>query len=311
MNLRYIEVVHALLRASSVTEAAQNLNISQPAVSIMLKRAESQLGFTLFRRVSGRLHPTPEALVLKEEIDGVFNRIETLKRVACGLRDGLSGSFSIAASPSLASGYLPDVVAGFQRDRPEASIDIQSVPSPRVVDLVSRREVDLGFSYQVPPDVGTCFEVIGSAQIACIIPAGNPLSARAAIGPADLAGQRIITYGGHAPFGRLIRAAFAQAGVPLQILVEIHNAAEATFLVMADAGIALIDPILSEGYALPSIVVRPFQPEISLPLQLVFPKDRESPRLVAKFADHLRKSQKRRPPAGGGDQSTCSIQAFR
>lgn len=311
MNLRYIEVVHALLRASSVTEAAQSLNISQPAVSIMLKRAESQLGFPLFRRVSGRLHPTPEALALKEEIDGVFSRIERLRRVAGGLRDGVSGSFSLAASPSLASGYLPDVVAGFQRDRPGVSIDIQSLPSPRVVDLVSRREVDLGVCYHVPPDVGTSVEVIGCAQIACIVPAGHPLSGKAAIGPADLAGQRIVTYAARSPFGRLIRAVFAQAGVPLQIPIEIHNAAEATFLVMADAGVALIDPILSESYTLPSIAVKPFRPEISLPLQLVLPKDREPSRLVAKFADRLRTWRKRRPSAGDEDQSTCSTQALR
>src|SRR3546814_5472089 len=86
----------------------------------MLKRAEAQLGCKLFERVAGRLHPTAEALLLKEELDDVFARIETFKRLAHDLSDGRRGSLTVAASPSLASGYLPSVIMQFQKNGGDA-----------------------------------------------------------------------------------------------------------------------------------------------------------------------------------------------
>jgi DNA-binding transcriptional LysR family regulator len=296
MNLRHIEIIHALMRASSMTEAAQNLNISQPAVSIMLKRAESQLGIKLFQRVSGRLRPTSEALVIFEEIEGIFARLDTLKRVAQNLRDAQSGSLSLAASPSLASGYIPRIVAAFQKDRPSVTIDIQSMPSVRVVDAVNRREVDLGFCYQTSPDVGASAEIVGVAEIGCVLPADSALAEKRTIEPADLAGERLISYRGRSPFGRQLQAAFDRAEVPLTLSTEIHNSAEAIFLVMAGAGIALVDPILMGPYTLPQVVVREFRPRVGVPLQLLFPSGRPSSRLVMQFAEHVRTCRERRGP---------------
>src|SRR3546814_14073414 len=117
----------------------------------MLKRAEAQLGCKLFERVAGRLHPTAEALLLKEELDDVFARIETFKRLAQDLSDGRRGSLTVAASPSLASGYLPSCIMPFHKNGGAASIDLQSLPSVWVVDMVILREADLGFSSHTAP----------------------------------------------------------------------------------------------------------------------------------------------------------------
>ncbi len=73
MNLRHLEVFYAVMSAGSVSEAARRLNVSQPAVSNMLKHAESTLGVApLFERVGGRLKPTPEAQALLPEAASVF-----------------------------------------------------------------------------------------------------------------------------------------------------------------------------------------------------------------------------------------------
>ena len=61
LTLRQLEVVYAILRAGSVTGAAGYLNVSQPAVSNVLRHTEQQLKFKLFERIGGRLNVTPEA----------------------------------------------------------------------------------------------------------------------------------------------------------------------------------------------------------------------------------------------------------
>ena len=58
MNLRELEIFRAIMLGGSITEAANMLNVSQPAVSIALRHAEDKLGVALFLREKGRIHPT-------------------------------------------------------------------------------------------------------------------------------------------------------------------------------------------------------------------------------------------------------------
>lgn len=68
VNLRHIEIFHAVMTAGNLTEAARLLNTSQPTVSRELARFEQVLGLKLFERSRGRLHPTVQGLRLFEEV---------------------------------------------------------------------------------------------------------------------------------------------------------------------------------------------------------------------------------------------------
>lgn len=68
VNLRHIEIFHAIMTAGNLTEAARMLNTSQPTVSRELARFEQVLGLKLFERSRGRLHPTVQGLRLFEEV---------------------------------------------------------------------------------------------------------------------------------------------------------------------------------------------------------------------------------------------------
>ena len=68
VNLRHIEIFHAVMTAGSLTEAAHLLHTSQPTVSRELARFEKVIGLKLFERVRGRLHPTVQGLRLFEEV---------------------------------------------------------------------------------------------------------------------------------------------------------------------------------------------------------------------------------------------------
>jgi len=88
LNLRHIEIFHAIMRTGSMTAAAQALNISQPAVSAVLKHFESRLQMPLFKRVGGRLKPTPEALALLPDIAEIFTRLDAIERFSRDLAGG-------------------------------------------------------------------------------------------------------------------------------------------------------------------------------------------------------------------------------
>src|SRR6202035_5160841 len=111
MNLRHMEVFHAIMRTGSVTGAARALNVTQPAVSAILKHCEGQLKMKLFARVSGRLQPTAEAKAIFPEIDAIFGRVDAVNALTQDLVGGRLGTLSVAAAFPIANGYLAKAVA--------------------------------------------------------------------------------------------------------------------------------------------------------------------------------------------------------
>lgn len=82
---------HAVYANGSISAAARGLNVSQPAVSKVLRHTETQLGIRLFDLVRGRLVPTDEAHALFREVDEVFGRIASLQITANNLRNAGAG----------------------------------------------------------------------------------------------------------------------------------------------------------------------------------------------------------------------------
>lgn len=87
MRLKHMELLNAIMQTGSVTGAAAQLNVSQPAASKMLHLLESEVKAPLFARVRGRLHPTPEAHDLVKELGLVFRAMDELNAMAASLRD--------------------------------------------------------------------------------------------------------------------------------------------------------------------------------------------------------------------------------
>src|SRR3569623_162491 len=88
MNLRHIEIFHAVYLNGSVSGAARTLNVSQASVSKTLRHAESLLGFPLFDRTGGRLTATQDAHALFQEVDQIQDRVRTLREGARNLMRG-------------------------------------------------------------------------------------------------------------------------------------------------------------------------------------------------------------------------------
>lgn len=289
MNLRHIEVFHALMRSSSMTEAARRLHVSQPAISTVLKHAEQRLGMQLFQRTGGRLFPTPEAIALFPDVEHIFTRLEALSRSAQGLREAASGMISVAASPTLANVLLPTAIAAFTAERPQVRVQLRTLPTGQIIAAVRDRATDLGLIYEpagaIDEDIAT--ETVGSFRLACVLPHTHGQAAKEAIRPRDLAGLPLITFGASSPLGARLAACFAAAGVPFDVSVESSSSSTSLFLAAAGAGVALVDSAGALGAAFPTLTVRPFLPNIESRVLLLHARDRPRSRLAAAFARTL------------------------
>ncbi|WP_431285870.1 LysR family transcriptional regulator [Humitalea sp. 24SJ18S-53] len=288
MNLRQMEVFHAIMRTGSVTGAARLLGVTQPSVSTVLKHCETSMKMRLFERVGGRLRATPEAQAIYPDVAAVFGRLDAVGRLTADLAGGRLGTLSVAAAFPIANGYLAKAVASFLEDRPNIRVVLQSLTSPQVVDRVVSREVELGIAHEPvdSPEVET--EVLARSGLACVLREDHPLASRAEIEVRDLEPYPLITYLPQTLFRLPVDRALAQAGIAPRISVQVSFSLTGIILAYHGAGIALVEPYLLESMPLPGLLARPLLPRIEFSALLVRARSAPRSRLMDHFVTHLR-----------------------
>lgn len=273
MNLREMEVIHAIIQAGSVTGAARLLNVSQPAVSTTLRHCEDKLKMKLFSRSSGKIYPTAEVLALYPDIAEIFVRIQTVNRIASELAGGRLGLLSVAAAFSIAHGPLSAALAEFRTMRPDVDITLQALPSAQVQERIGRKEVDVGFIFGKVTVPGVRLQHQRHAELCCVLHVDDPLTELEFITPADLASKSVISYAAHTHVAELITYAFHDSQVTLDRGIQINHPAMALTLVSAGAGVALIEPMIWSQMRYPDLRIRPFQPRLLVESSMITPVD--------------------------------------
>jgi DNA-binding transcriptional LysR family regulator len=296
MNLRQLEVFHAIMQTGSVTAAARDLHVTQPAISNVLKHTEMQLGFKLFERIGGRLQPTPEAEDLMPDVNEIFGRIGTFRRFVQDMRDGRAGRVVLATSPTLVNAFLPRAVALFRQRNPAVHITIQSLPTPLAVERVARREVDLGLVYAPVTDAAVTGEELVITEMACAVLKNHPLARKRSLGPRDLERELLISLGAGTRIGKLIEEECRKAGVPApEIGIEASSSLAACLMVSEGAGIGLVDRATSLSRKFDDLAFRPFVPRIAVAVQLIYPRDRPRSRATLDLSAQLRRTVRTSP----------------
>ena len=113
---RQIEAFRAVMLTGAMTTAAEMIQVSQPAVSRLVRDLEHELGLTLFRRRGNLVVPTPEATALMTEVERSFVGLAQISAFADDLRRGRTGSLRVAALPTMAAGFAPRFIAEFCRN---------------------------------------------------------------------------------------------------------------------------------------------------------------------------------------------------
>lgn len=246
---RQLEIVRAVMRSGSVTDAAAFLGISQPAVSMVIGECEQRVGFKLFSRRQGRLKATKEALALLPELERIFTGIERVQELAQDLREARVGLIRIAANAAMMDSLLPTAIRLLRSQHPEIQVAIQTMLSQDVVEEVAMERVDLGLAMSPEDFHGNYVVDVCNSELVCIVPDGHPLANRKTISPAALSKYPFISYSRNLPLGASIDEVFRRVGVRRRIAIEVGPSATACALVRMGVGCAVVDPFVLTGHA--------------------------------------------------------------
>jgi DNA-binding transcriptional LysR family regulator len=287
VNFREIEIFWAVSKAGSIKGAASLLNISQPAVSMMLKNAEARFGFRLFERTAGKVVPTYEGRTLFQSTSGIFLEIEEFERQLGRVREGRAGVLRIAATPTLDAAFIHGALPGFRLDHPDVRIHLRTIPTHHTVELVASGDVDFGLAYGPAGTEATDSEDLCTAEVGCVVRHDHRLATETLVTPDHLRGESILTYRPDTPLGRAFERALR--GMEDRVIVSVQSTAHtAAHLAHRGLGVALIDPFVLESGIFPELVYRPFSPGISARVQLLTPRQEPMSNVGRDFVARIR-----------------------
>ena len=273
------------MHGGTTKNAARLLLVSQPTIGNMVKQFEDQLGFKLFNRIGGRLHPTREAEVLSKSLERVFASVDSIDNLVNDLRDSKVGTLKILASPSLAYTILPPAIANFKREHPEVKISFDMLSNKAIAAGLDSHQADFGLTITAVDHPSLEGQVMREGLLVCAIPKNHPLSHKKIILPKDLISNFFVSYPRFSPIGVIVDDAFKEHGEVLKADVEVHYCYTACKLVNAGVGVAIVDEFSLLGQDMPNIVTRPFKTISRIGVSLSYAKANPLSRLAKVFIE--------------------------
>lgn len=269
LSLKQIEVFRAVMVTGSISGAAKLLYVSQPAISRLVSYTEQRVGLILFKRVKGRLYPTPEARILFAEVNKVYQSVLRVNEVVDDLIRHRTGHLRIACSPNLGLGPVPGAIYAFRQRYPESEIILYTMLPEVLQQAVLNQQVELGIAFSDEWHPNLQARPLYKNRVLAALPDTHPLAQNSEITPEDLIDQPFIGYSQDIPLGLLVRSFLTRENINLRPKIEVQQVHVACALVQAGVGIALVDEITARGLSWTHVTFRPINCCITTPVSII------------------------------------------
>lgn len=191
MTLRQLQVFRAVCDNGSYSRAAEEMSLTQPAVSLQIRQLEELVGQPLFDYVGKKLYLTDAAEVLKRASADIFGRLERLDMQLSDLQGSLQGQISLCVESS-AKYFVPHLFAAFRQTYPEVTLKLTVVNHDLAVRRLSMSRDDLMIMSQVPTDRGLDFFPFLENPIVAVVAPDHPLCWRENLSLPELAAYPLL-----------------------------------------------------------------------------------------------------------------------
>lgn len=287
-NLRQLEVFSVLMETCSVSETAQRLHVTQPAVSKTLATLEEAVELPLFHRVHGRIIPTADAERMHSEVERVFAQMDSLVSSIMGLRSARAGQLKVTTVPAIAATLVGICAGSFQEERSRVRIQLLASMSRDAVEDIANYGAEVAFIHGAPMHPDVRGEIVAESEFVCAMHADHPLAQSTHLTPQELRNQPLIFLDPGSPPSMLVHDKFALAGIEPQIIMETNMSFAARAAALHGKGIALIDSLFTLLDERADLAVRPFRPRIPLQIYAAYSAHRPLSPLAREFIEHVR-----------------------
>lgn len=273
---------------SSVSLAAERLNLTQPAISKHLSALEAAVGLRLFdRRRGGPLTPTREGLAFYRSTEAILAGLHELPEIAAEIRDHIRERLRIAATPPMANcRAMVRALYSFRKENPNVRLSL--VPSHRlqIEDLVQRGQVELAFALLPLTNASLSPIPLATTRAVAIVSPDHPFADREVLRPEDLVDQTLILPN-RQPIRTHIDVALAKQKLVMKIDIEASSAITACRLAAAGLGITICDPYRATAFSSEMLKVITWEPKVELVYGALIKRDTQLSPVAVQLLDHF------------------------
>lgn len=247
MHLDELDSFIHVARLGSFSAAAEQMHISQPAMSKRIQSLESRLGVTLFDRLGKRVRLTPAGELLVGKATAMLDLCKDIGRDIDNLANSVSGRLSMATSHHIGLHRLAPVLQAFTQAFPNVELDIQFEDSEVAHQLVSAGDIELAVVTLNPAGEGEQSDLQTQAawhDPLCFVSA-KPMPEVSSLG--QLATLPCILPGPNTFTGRIVTERFAAVGLPLKPALSTNYLETISMLVKVGLGWSVLPKTMADG----------------------------------------------------------------
>jgi DNA-binding transcriptional LysR family regulator len=285
ISLRQLRAFLAVARQRHFRRAADNLHLSQPAVSRHIAELESELGVRLFDRNTREVVPTEAGRYLESAIERVLDELEGVLEHVHSEGERKRGKVHVASVPTLSASLMPVCIADCARDYPELTIQLHDQAQTLVLDSVRGGEVDFGIAIDPPESGEFDCETIMRDPFCLACRPDHPFAKLKSVSWEKLRGQPLILLDYSSGSRPLIDATLRKYDIEANVVQQTGHTYTAFRMVEAGLGIT-ITPALSTPPS--SLAMRPLTPKEQRTVMLIHRRHRSLSPLAALVWNRLR-----------------------
>jgi len=284
-----------MLRGTTAA-AANEMHVTQPAISRLIRDLETSLGFFLFERRGNRLTPTLEASEFFKSVEESFLGLERLNSVADKIRNHETNELKIACTSAVATSLLPLAIKEHKKYFPSEHFSIYTNSVSEIVVKLQSKVIDLAVGLSVPQLPGIDQEIMGHARFIFAARFDHPLAEKKTICAEDLIGESVLNVMDSVPnYWTELNDALepVKSKITQQILIDTSHTAYA--MIAAGLAVGLLEPFAARTWEGRGVITRTFKPAIRYPYGLAYPTNAKHHKSLYNFTEVLKKTSKKMP----------------
>lgn len=243
MDLRSMQQMIVIAEHGHMTRAAEELGVTQPALSAALRKLEEELGTELFHRTGHGVEATEAGKVFVEHAKITLRASRQTSEAVRSLVGLETGSIRVGAGATATGYLLPGAIQAVRKKHPGLRFSIREAGSSAVAQGVLSGELDLGV-VTLPIEHPRSDELMIVKEIRdelmLIVPEGHALHGRKTFRWQELAGEAVIAFEAESAVRKIIDQAAGAHGVTLEVVMELRSIESIVQMVRANIGVGFV-----------------------------------------------------------------------
>lgn len=242
MEILQLETFLAVASYGGFHRAAAALHVSQPAVSARIGALEQSLGTRLFDRGPSGFSLSPAGKALRPHAEKLLQQVAVARQAVHELRPAFGGALPIAASLSICTYLLPEVLKSYQSKNPQVVVSVRSGNSAQVLKMVLEGEVEFGLARSLHhPEVETIS--LRDDPLMLVGHPRHPAMGNRKVSLEQVEELPIISYDRGSSDWTLMNGLFRRAGLLPNIVLEVETIEACKRMVLRKLGLAFLPQI--------------------------------------------------------------------